>query len=181
MSETRGDPSVYLAIVRLLWTAFAILSVALVSINTKFVAAWCVELLGERPAFFLQLGLWGALGGLVSGYKFLAHDKDLNELEAMKEKPDPTVLRYPTVVDVHLYGQRIVSSGVLGVISGLLVLTGLIYFQVETTGAPLRQRLFMVLLAFVVGLQENDFLAFLSKLNQRLFSAGKSDAAAKKP
>lgn len=180
MDKSEGTADNYPVIARLLWAAFVLLGVVLVVFQLRPVDEWLADYLAPASRQFLELGLFGSLGGLIAAYKYLANDIEINELEAAKDKPDTAILRYPTGTDVHLYGLRILSSGVLGAISGLLVMLGMVYFQVDMTDFPLRQRLFMVLLAFLVGLQENDFLGFLSSLRERILRSGKVKGGAKK-
>ena len=169
-----GDERNYKSISKALLSLFVGICIALVALGSKSVGSWADATFGGY-GYLIQVYLWGALGGLVASYKFLANDKELNELEAVKEKPDPAILRYPTDIDVYLYIQRVLISGVLGVVSSLLVLAGLLYFQVNTAEQPFRQRVFMAVLAFVVGLQENDFLSFLATLNRKLLRSEKAE------
>lgn len=70
---------------------------------------------------------YGALGATVAGTLFLAKDKDINEIESLKSKPDPLILRHPDRIDKTFYLLRIMTSGVLAIIDTMLILSGFTY------------------------------------------------------
>jgi hypothetical protein len=119
-----------------------------------------------RFTLFVELYFWAMLGATVASYKFFAADKDRNEIEAIKKQPDPSELRYPNLLDVLLYAFRILFSGVLGVLGAIVLLAGLGYFDVPTDSVTTKVRLFLVIVCFLVGMHQNEFLSVLAKLNQ---------------
>ena len=170
-AQDSGDPGNYRKIVLLLFTSFAANAAMLFLLNLNSVETWLREQLGAA-AGFVQLFFWGAVGATIACSIFVANDKEVNELEALKEDPDPDVLRYPDSVDVMLYGQRIVSSGFLGVFAAVMLLTGLKYFDAPTELAGQKQELFFVVLAMLIGLYEGRFLTSLNNLSKRVFKTG---------
>jgi hypothetical protein len=92
----------------------------------------------------------------------------MNEVESLKRMPNPEVLRYPNSLDVVLYAQRILFNGVLGVVGGAIVMAGLGYFDVQVSAITEKQRMFFVVFAFLIGVYQNDFLAFLMDLNKKI-------------
>src|SRR6266436_1159416 len=117
----------YIAVV--IFCAFLICCAALVFLNVNNVGTWFEAIFGRRKAFILQLYFWGALGATITSYKFFAQDKERNELEDLKEHPDPKELRWPNSQDVVLYVQRILMSGAMGVVGAAILLAGLGVFD----------------------------------------------------
>ncbi len=131
-----GRPSNYLKISYVLLGGSLLLPVLLLVLNLAAVHELLKAALGEAKTLFLELFCWGALGGTLASYLFYARDKDTNEAEAMKQRPDPALLRYPDEIDVRLYGLRILFSGIQGVIAGLILSAGLLYFDANLEGQP---------------------------------------------
>jgi hypothetical protein len=156
----------YIAIV--LFVAFIIEVAALVVLHVRPVQIALSEILGLRAILALELYFWAALGATIASYKFFADDKELNEIEAVKRHPNPKVLRYPNALDVVLYVQRIVFNGVLGVVGGLIVMAGLGYFDVQLSAISEKQRMFFIVVAFLIGVYQNEFLTFLMDLNRKI-------------
>jgi hypothetical protein len=94
----------------------------------------------------------------------MSEDKEINEVESLKEKPDPTILRYPNAIDVSLYLQRIITSGVLGVIGALMLFAGLIFFEVNIEVLSLRHKTFFIIFCFLIGMFQRNFIAYLSQI-----------------
>jgi hypothetical protein len=160
----------YLHIAVVVGVAFLLILLCLVAAYTNRGSAWLPAELGERNALFVELYFWAALGATIATYKFFANDKERNELEALKEKPDPQELRYPNLLDVFLYAYRILFSGVLGVIGAVVLLAGLGYFDVPTDSVTTKLRLFLVIVCFLVGMHQNEFLSALARLNHSVLS-----------
>lgn len=167
--DFEGSIRYYRPIATVLFVSLAVCMGMLVVLNINRVATWLAEVLGQRKAFVIELYFWAALGATVASYKFFAQDKDVNELEAAKEEPDPAVLRYPNALDVVLYVQRILFSGVLGVVGAVILFAGLGYFDASFDNWGFKQEMFFIVFCFLIGIYQNDFLAFLSELNKKLF------------
>lgn len=97
---TPGDIKYYNYIAWVLFACFAINSFALIALNVTFIEILLANIFGATKAFILQLYFWGALGATIACSMFLADDKEINELESVKNKSDPEVLRYPDFVDL---------------------------------------------------------------------------------
>lgn len=164
-----GDPRYYKYIAVLLAVCFAINGIALLLLNTPAVGAWLSTAVGSGKAHFVHLFFWGASGAVIACSLFMANDKEINEVEALKEKPNPTVLRFPNEVDVWLYLLRIVSSGFLAVVAAVITVVGLGYFDAQVDLVAAKHKLFFVLLSVLVGLFEKRFLASLSRFSERMF------------
>lgn len=171
MSQTdplAGDPKHYRTIAWLLTAAFGANAFVILLLNLKQVEAWLTDALGSQRAFILQLYFWATLGATIACSIFLKYDKDINEVERDKGSPDPTVLRYPNEIDVWLYAQRILTSGFLGVVGAALFLAGLWYFDVPIAELTSKHRLFLVIVSFVIGVYQSNFLTALSSVSRRL-------------
>ncbi|MGA9112017.1 MAG: hypothetical protein WB290_17175, partial [Smithella sp.] len=110
-----GDIKYYKYITALLIIAFIMEIILLLLFNIENVSQYLESLYGIKKTFVIQLFFWSALGATIACSLFMSEDKEINEVERAKGKPDPVVLRYPDIIDVFLYLQRIITSGVLGV------------------------------------------------------------------
>jgi hypothetical protein len=156
-----GKVDYYKHIAVLLYSAFPMLAIAIVLVHAEPAAKVLRQLFSVTTLVFLKCYLWGALGATIASYKFFAEDKERNELEALKEVPAPTELRYPNSLDVALYGLRILFCGVLGVVSGMVLVGGMDLLEVPVGGASGKQGPWYFLSAFIVGLYQNEFLGLL--------------------
>jgi hypothetical protein len=163
-----GDIKYYQHISILIIFALAAEVMALVYLNSSVGEQAVLRYLGSKVAFGLQLFFCGAAGATIAGSFFLARDKEENEIESLKEKPDLSVLRYPDHIDVYLYLHRILTSACLAVIGGLFLYAGLSYFDVPADLPSPKHRAFFILWAFLVGLYQGNFVAFLTKRFQKM-------------
>ncbi|MGO9012862.1 MAG: hypothetical protein ACLQPN_22430 [Bryobacteraceae bacterium] len=168
--STSGNAGNYVWIAWLVLCSFLVWSALLLVLNLSPLQGHFRYWLGEQKPLFLEFYCWGALGGTLSAYLFLANDKDANEKEALKEKPDPAELRYPNSVDVGLYGMRMIFSGLQGMAGSLALYAGLIYFDVPTGESPIKRKVLFSLFSFLVGVNQKAFLTFLDKLTQRFLA-----------
>ena len=164
-----GDIKYYKPISLLVSGALLLCAVMLLILSLNSVSAYLATQMGEKKAFVIQLFFWAGLGASISSSLFLARDKEDNELESVKEKPDPAALRYPTDLDVVLYAHRIVTSGLLGVIGAAILFAGLGYFDTDVDISNTKQRMFFIVFCFLIGLNQGDFVKYLSQISTRLF------------
>lgn len=149
--------------------AFVLCGAAIFALSCTAVVPALARLVGLDKVFFIQVYFWGALGATVASSVFMARDKETNETESLKEKTDPNVLRYPDEIDVQLYLHRILTSGFLGVVGGLILLAGFDYFDVPPQVMAVKSKLFLTILSLLIGLFQPNFLASLSDLSKRFF------------
>ena len=164
-----GDPKYYKHISMVLFSSFILNAILLFVLNINYVNAWFTDLMGPITAFIVQLFFWGAAGATIAGSVFMASDKDLNEVERIKESPDPAVLRYPNLVDLWLYLQRIISSGFMAVFGSAILFAGLGYFDISIETITSKHRVFLIVFCFLIGLFENRFLTSINQLAKRVF------------
>ena len=169
-----GNATLYSKICWTLLAAFLVCGVAILALNCIAIVSALARLVGPDKVFFIQIYFWGALGATVASSIFLGKDKEANVTESVKEKPDPNVLQYPDAIDVHLYLHRILTSGFLGVVGGLVILGGLGYFDVPPRVMAVKQRLFLIVFSFLIGLYQANFLTSLSDLSKRFFHQRKN-------
>jgi hypothetical protein len=98
----------------------------------------------------------------------MSEDKEINEVERVKNNPDPKVLRYPDVIDVSLYLQRIITSGVLGVIGALMLFAGLIFFEAQIEVLSIKHKMFFIVFCFLIGMYQRNFITYLGKMFRRI-------------
>lgn len=170
-----GSPKYYRHISFLILVALVGAGAMLLWLNTISGRSLMQAYLGNNVSFGLQLFLWGALGGSIASSLYMAWDKEENELESVKDRPDPSCLRYPNEIDVHLYGHRIMTSACLAVVGGLFLYAGLNYFDVPATLNP-KHRAFFIIFSFLIGLYQGKFLTFLNRRFQKILE--KSEAVA---
>ncbi len=165
----KGHPKYYRTIVILLSAAFILEALFLLFINLRPIESALEYYFGKKMGFLVQLFFWAALGATIASSIFLGKDKELNELEREKAKPNPEILRYPNEIDVWLYGQRILTSGFLGIIGAGLFIVGLWYFDLTLDEFGSKHKLFLAIVSFIVGLYQGNFLVALNSLSKKLF------------
>jgi hypothetical protein len=163
-----GSARYYRHISVLILLALAGAGAVLLWLNSSSGRSVVLAYFGNNAAFGLQLFFWGALGAATASSLFLARDKDENEIESVKPVPDPSRLRYPDEIDVHLYAHRIVTSACLAVVGALCLYAGVSYFDVPAALPNPKHRAFFALFAFLIGLYQGNFVAFLSKRFQKI-------------
>ena len=163
-----GDIKYYKHITALLIVAFIVEIISLLFLNVASVSQYFESLFGIKKTFVIQLFFWSALGATIACSLFMAEDKETNEVESLKENPDPVTLKYPDAVDIFLYLQRIVTSGVLGVIGALMLFAGLIFFEANIEVLSLRHKLFFIIFCFLIGMYQRNFITYLSQMFKKL-------------
>ncbi len=168
MNDLNGNPKYYKNISYLLFACFILIPILIFILNLNKVEVALVQEIGLFKYLLLEAFFWGALGATISSSLFMAKDKDLNELEEAKEQPDPTNLRYPNLIDVFLYMQRIFSSGLLAVV-GLLV----IYLPMSiprTDDIQQKTVILFMLGAFLIGMFQEKFIVLLKSIYKKVFN-----------
>lgn len=164
-----GDIKYYKHISVLIFCSFLLNGLCILFLNNQWCTIVLTDLFSKQKAFIIQLFFWSALGATVACSIFLAEDKELNEMEACKESPRLNILRYPDLIDIHLYAQRIITSGFLGLIGSFLLFAGLGYFDVPIDNLNLKHKVFLVLTSFIVGLYQKNFLSSLASFCKKMF------------
>lgn len=175
-----SDVKNYSKISALLLSAMVASGLLILLCNVHPIIDYLRKYAGPTKALIIQLYLWGALGGTIAAYKFFATDKDINEVESRKEKPDLTLLRFPDKYDVQLYIHRIVISGFLGLISGIVLYAGLGYFDTTPDADVPKHKAFFAVFALLAGMQQNQFIMFLKSLHKKLTEQALRSAEPKK-
>ena len=158
-----GDIRNYNRISWILLASFVIELLGLVVLTSGWGSRWILSFTGPKAAFLVQLFFWGAVGASIASSLFLARDKEDNEIESLKPTPDPSKLRYPTDVDVHLYVHRVLTSAALAVVGALFLYAGLSFFDVPQDVSNPKHLAFFILFAFLVGFYQGNFVSFLSE------------------
>jgi len=164
-----GDIKYYSHISIVLFLSFLLNVAVIVLLNINYFAGHLARAMSFQKVFLVELFFWAALGATVACSLFVADDKEANELEACKKKPDPKVLRYPDAVNVQLYIQRIITSGILGVIGAFFLFAGFGYFDIQSDVLTRKHRISLVLTCFIIGLYQRNFLTTLAKWSRKLF------------
>lgn len=163
-----GDIKYYKHITALIMISFVVNVSILLILNITSSSQYLESLYGIKKAFVIQLFFWSALGATIACSLFMSEDKEINEVERTKNDPDPKVLRYPDVIDVFLYLQRIITSGILGVIGSLMLFAGLIFFEAQIEVLSIKHKMFFVIFCFLIGMYQGNFIAYLGKMFRRI-------------
>ena len=163
-----GDIKYYKHITALVMISFAVNIAILLFLNITNVSQYLETLLGIKKTFIVQLFFWSALGATIACSLFMSEDKEINEVECARDKPDPKILRYPDVIDVLLYLQRIITSGILGVIWALILLSGLVFFEAPIEVLSVKHKIFFILFCFLIGMYQRTFIEYLGKMFKKI-------------
>ncbi len=163
-----GDIKYYKHITGLIITSFIINLIVICLFNILPIAQFFSEYISEKKLFVIQLFFWSALGATIACSLFLSEDKEMNELESLKETPDPLALRYPDSIDVFLYFQRIITSGILGIIGALILFAGLGFFDAQIETLSLKHKLFFIIYCFLIGMYQRNFITYLSNMFKKM-------------
>lgn len=169
MVEIKGDINNYKTISYILFAFFFLNSLIIFLLNTICLSTSLQELMGENKALLIQLFFWAALGATIACSLFMSRDKEKNELERVKKEPDPEKLMYPDIIDVYLYIQRIISSGILGIFGAILCFAGFGYFEISIDNLSIKHALFLIIICFLIGMYQPKFLDYISSLAKRFF------------
>jgi len=163
-----GDIKYYKHITALITISFIVNIAILLILNITSASQYFESLYGIKKTFVIQLFFWSALGATIACSLFMSEDKETNEVERAKNNPDPKILRYPDVIDVFLYLQRIITSSILGVIGALMLFAGLIFFEANIEVLSIKHRMFFVIFCFLIGMYQRNFIAYLGKTFRRI-------------
>lgn len=163
-----GDIKYYKHISVLITVSFLVNITILLIMNISSYSLFLEGLLGIKKTFVIELFFWAALGATIACSLFLSEDKEMNEVESVKENPDPKILRYPDEIDVIQYLHRIITSGILGVIGALMLFSGLFFFEANLEILSIKHRMFFVILCFLIGLYQRNFIAYLGDMFRKI-------------
>ena len=163
-----GDIKYYKYITALLIISFVLNMAILLTLNIPSVSKYLVEIFGIKKTFVIELFFWSALGATIACSLFLSEDKEMNEVESAKEKPDPMILRYPDSIDVCLYIQRIIASGILGIIGALMLFAGLVFFEARIDELSIQHRMFIIIFCFLIGMYQRSFITYLGNMFRKI-------------
>ncbi|HEY5125065.1 MAG TPA: hypothetical protein VIK14_15135 [Ignavibacteria bacterium] len=160
----------YKKIIRLLYLSFFINSIILVFLNISAIHQCFISIFSEIKAELIIQIFFGALGSTISCSLYLATDKEINELESKKAKPDPKILREPDEIDISLYIHRIISGSVLAILGSLIILAGLSYFEVNYTNFSIKQKILISASSIMIGLFQHKFLDDIKDVYCNIFN-----------
>lgn len=164
------DLTKYKIISRIILSSFIICFLIILCLNVNYIEGWITSVLGQISSEVFKQFFYGMLGGTIACSLFLTHDKETNEVESLKPDPDPQVLRMPDSIDIKLYVQRIITSGVLAVLGTLIIIAGFSYLEVDySNGFILKHKLFFIISSVLIGLFQVKFLGNLEKLFDSFF------------
>jgi hypothetical protein len=155
----------YEAISKIIFWSFFINITSIILFNFKAIDIFLFEYFNIIFIEALHQFFYGALSATIACSLFMAKDKETNELESVKEKPDPSILMLPDCIDRKLYIQRIISSGLLAIVGMMLLLAGFSYLEVnfETT-FTFKQKMFFGISSSLIGLYQINFIEKLRKV-----------------
>ncbi|TLX73483.1 hypothetical protein E9993_15330 [Labilibacter sediminis] len=160
------DLSEYKKISKSIFISFIIHAFLILMINFNAVEIWINSQFGQICSELFKQYFYGAIGGTIACSLFLKNDKERNEIESLKDNPDPMELRLPDVIDKRLYIQRIITSGILAVLGALIIIAVFFsYLEVDfKNGFILKHKMFLIISSLSIGLYQLKFLGSLEKL-----------------
>ncbi|MFL9844233.1 hypothetical protein [Flavobacterium rhizosphaerae] len=164
-----GKKENYLVIARVLFISFFIASLLIIVLNLNFIDIYMDIYFGNLKSELLKQFLYGSLGATIACSIFLSKDKEINELESLKSNPNYEILRYPTKEDIHLYIQRIISSGILGVVGVLVLLAGFGYLDISPEKINMKHKILFALSSFLIGVFQSKFYDNLQSIMENIF------------
>ena len=84
-------------------------------------------------------------------------------------KNSDLLLRFPKSVDVTFYIIYILTGGILALVGASIFLSYMGFFDVDLSILTPKNKTFLIVFSFLIGLYEIRFLAALSKLADKLF------------
>lgn len=171
----KPDLKEYKKISTIIFLSFFINMVFILVLNYSRFENVIVMNFGRISAEIIRQFFYGAIGATISCSIFLKKDKEMNELESLKDNPDPTILRLPDIIDKRLYIQRIITSGILAILGTLLILAGYSYLEVDfSTDFTFKHKLFFAISSLLIGIYQSKFLNSVEKIFEGLFKSNKS-------
>ena len=166
----------YKKIINVLVTSFIINIILILAFNLAIVNCYLTLVFGNLGLELIKQFFYGSIGATIACTLFLAKDKDINELESLKEKPDPKVLRLPDSIDRKFYSLRIATSGLLAIVGAIVILTGFSYLEIDyDQGFSIKQKLLFALASFLIGLYQFKFLNRIENVFNSLFKGDTID------
>lgn len=166
------DLSEYKKIASIIFWSFLINIICVLALNLKMLESYILEYFGNISSELIKQFFYGAIGATISCSIFLKKDKEMNELESLKENPDPKELRLPDIIDKRLYIQRIITGGILAIMGMLLLLAGFSYLDVDYSGEfTFKQKLFFAISSMLIGIYQSKFLSSIEKIFDGFFQS----------
>jgi hypothetical protein len=171
----KPDLKEYKKISNIIFLSFLINILFILALNYSRIENVIIMNFGGISAEIIKQFFYGAIGATISCSIFLKKDKEINELESLKDKPDPAVLRLPDVIDKRLYIQRIITSGILAILGMLLILAGFSYLEVDfSADFTFKHKLFFAISSLMIGIYQSKFLTSVEKIFEGLFKSSKN-------
>ena len=158
----------YITISWIIFVSLFVCGSAIVILNLQTIDQFFDLYFGDLKSEILKQFFFGSIGATIACSIFFNEDKELNEMESLKEKPDLSILRYPTKEDVHLYVQRIISSGILGCVGILVLLAGFGYLEIDNEKLNVKHKILFALTSFLIGLFQSKFYEKLQSVLENI-------------
>jgi hypothetical protein len=164
----------YKKISTIIFLSFLVNFICILAFNYSRIENIIILNFGRISSEIIKQFFYGAIGATISCSIFLKRDKEINELESLKENPDPSVLRLPDIIDKRLYIQRIITSGILAILGMLLILAGFSYLEVDfSTDFTFKHKLFFAISSLLIGIYQSKFLISVEKIFESIFKSSK--------
>lgn len=169
MEKPVGKKANYKIISLIIYISFIVTGISAIALNLNLVDLWLDDVFGMIKSEIIKQFFYGALGATIFSSFYMSDDVELNELESLKDKPDFTILRYPTKEDIHLYIQRIISSGVLAVFGVFVIIVGFGYLDIDLENINLKHKILFCLVSLMIGLFQGKFYDKLKSVFEKIF------------
>lgn len=166
--EMPGSKRNYIKISYIIILSFILNAFILIFLNLHDVEKYFISLIGTLNYEILNQFFYGAIGATITSSIFYSKDIEINALEALKEKPNPEVLRFPNRLNVILYIHRILTSGLLAILGAFIIIGGFSYLNIELNNLVLKHKVLLAISSFLIGLYQHKFLRRLRVLFDEL-------------
>lgn len=150
-------------------------SLVLVLVHIPSIVSFLKENIGILKFEIIIQFFYGSLGAAITCSLFLSKDMEINALESAKEKPDLATLRYPNLLNVHMYLHRLITSGILAVLGSFLILAGFSYIDFDYSDFSTKHKILLAISSMLIGLYQHKFIKRISEVFDKFYKSKEED------
>ncbi len=170
MDKLPGSVENYKKISRMIIISFLINSTILIALNIPHINLFLANLLGNLKFEILKQFFFGSIGGTITCSLFLSKDMEINAIESVKKNPDPEVLRYPNIINVHLYFHRMLNSGIFAILGCLIMLAGFSYINYNYSEFTIKHKILFAISSILIGIFQHKFIRRIGGVFDKIYN-----------
>ncbi len=155
--------------------SFVLNSLIIIGLNIPFFSEYFILVFGLMKFEIIKQFFYGSLGSTITCSLFLSKDMEINALESTKTIPDLSVLRYPNILNVYMYFQRIFTSGILAILGSFIILAGFSYVNFDYSEFSIKHKILLAISSILIGLYQHKFLRSIRNIFDKFYKESKSD------